>query len=106
MWLRSLIHHIRDSYGLSINKERPTVLFEDNEACITQTREGYIKADRTKHIDPKFFFTHELQQRGEIDVCQIRSCENPADLFTKVLPTSPFKKSVHKIGMRKLRDLF
>ena len=58
VWLRSLIHHIRESCGLSVNKGTPTVIFEDNEACITQTREGYIKRDRTKHIDPKFFFIH------------------------------------------------
>ncbi|XP_074346893.1 secreted RxLR effector protein 161-like [Apium graveolens] len=64
VWLRSLVHHIRDSCGLSVNKRIPTTLYADNEAFIIQTREGYIKGDRTKHIDPKFFFTHELQQRG------------------------------------------
>ena len=62
---------------------------------------SYINGDGTKHIDPKFFFTHELQQWGEIDVCQVRSCENPADLFIKTLPTSSFEKLVHKIRMRK-----
>ena len=31
---------------------------------------GYIKGDRTKHISPKFFYTHELQKSGEIDVQQ------------------------------------
>ena len=66
VWLRSLVHHIRETCGLSINKESPTILFEDNEACITQTREGYIKGDMTNHIDPKFFFTHELQQREKL----------------------------------------
>ena len=54
---------------------------------------------------PSFSSPIELQQRGEIDVCQIHSCENPADLFTKALPTSSFEKLVNKIGMRKLRDL-
>ena len=100
-----MIHHIREICGLLINKENPTILFEDNEACITHTQEGYIKGDRTKHIHPKFFFTHEIQQRGEIDVCQIHSCENPANLFTKALPTPSFEKLVNKIGMRKLWDL-
>ena len=94
VWLRSLVHRIRESYGLFVNKGTPTALFEDNEACTTQTREGYIKGDRTKHIDPKFFFTHEFRQRGVVNVCQIRSCENPADLFTKALPTSIFFRDV------------
>ncbi|XP_074328322.1 secreted RxLR effector protein 161-like [Apium graveolens] len=36
VWLRSLVHHIRDSCGLSVNKRIPTTLYEDNEACIIQ----------------------------------------------------------------------
>ena len=58
-----------------------------------------------KHISPKLFFTHNLQKNGDIDVQQIRSSDNMADFFTKSLPTSTFKKMIHKIGMRKLKDL-
>lgn len=72
------------------------VLHEDNIAFITQIKEGYIKGDLTKHISSKFFYTHELQKMGEIDVQQIRSCDNPANLFTKTLPTTTFKKFVFK----------
>ena len=57
-------------------------MYEDNAACIAQLKGGYIKGDRTKHISPKFFFTHDLQQNGEIEVQQIRSSDNLADLFT------------------------
>ena len=31
---------------------------------------------------------------------QIRSSDNPTDLFTKSLPASTLEKIVHKIGMR------
>ena len=99
------MQHIRETCNLSFNKESPTVLYEDNAACIAQLKGGYIKGDRTKHISPKFFFTHELQKKEEIDVHQIRSSDNLADLFTKALPTTTFEKLVHKIGMRRLRDL-
>lgn len=80
-------------------------MYEDNAACIAQLKGGYIKGDRTKHISPKFFFTHDLQQNGEIEVQQIRSSDNLADLFTKALPTSTFEKLRYKIGMRRLRDI-
>ncbi|KAL6319511.1 hypothetical protein AAG906_014187 [Vitis piasezkii] len=83
----------------------PTTLFEDNAACIAQIIGSYIKGDRTKHISPKFFYTHELQKSGEIDVQQIRSSDNLADLFTKSLPTSTFKKLIHRIGMHQLKDI-
>ena len=83
VWLRSMIKHIRESCGLSSIKNNPTVLYEDNVACIAQIKGRYIKGDRIKHILPKFFYTHELQKDGEIDVQQIRSNDNLVDLFTK-----------------------
>ncbi|XP_059637403.1 secreted RxLR effector protein 161-like [Cornus florida] len=105
IWLRSVIQHIRESCGLSSIKDSPTILYEDNTICNTQVRRGYIKSDRTKHISPKFFSTHELQKSVDIDVQQIRSSDNLADLFTKALPTTTFKKLVDNIGMRQLKDL-
>ena len=105
IWLRSMIQHIQESCGLSSIKGDPTILFEDNAACIAQITGGYIKGDKTKHISPKFFYTHELQKSGEIYVQQIRSSDNLAYLFTKSLPTSTFKKLIHRIGMRQLKDI-
>ena len=36
IWQRSMIQHIRESCGLSSIKGDPTILFEDNVACIAQ----------------------------------------------------------------------
>ncbi|GKD03676.1 hypothetical protein Tco_1178650 [Tanacetum coccineum] len=105
VWLRSVIQHMRKSYGISSDKEAPTIIHEDNAACIARLKNGYIKGDRTKHILPKFFFTHDLQKSGDIIVQQIRSSDNLADLFTKSLPTASFKKLVHGIAMRRLKEL-
>ena len=74
-------------------------MYEDNAACIAQLKEGYIKGDKTKHISPKLFFMHDLQQNGKINVQQIHSSDNLAYLFIKSLPTLTFKKLVYKIGM-------
>nr|XP_011468676.1 PREDICTED: uncharacterized protein LOC105352744 [Fragaria vesca subsp. vesca] len=100
-----MIHHIRSTSGLSSVTDNPTVMYEDNVACIAQIKEGFIKGDKTKHIAPKFFHTHELQKNQEIVVKQIRSDENLADLFTKSLPKCTFKKLVEKIGLRQLSKL-
>ena len=81
-------------------------MYEDNAACVAQIKEGYIKSDRTKHIPPKFFsFTQELEKSKDIDIQYVRSSENSADLFTKALPTTVFRKHIHDIGMRHLRNL-
>lgn len=104
VWLRSVIQHVQDTCGLSSGILTPTILYEDNAACISQMKEGYIKRDRTKHISPKFFYSHDLIKDGEIKVEKIRSCDNLADLFTKSLPTKVFEPLVRKIGLRCLRN--
>ncbi|XP_048622674.1 secreted RxLR effector protein 161-like [Brassica napus] len=105
VWLRNMTNHIRVDSGLAVGKEAPTIIYEDDAACIAQLKDGYIKGDRTKHIFPKFFFTHDLQKAKEVQVVQVRSSDNFADLFTKSLPTSTFKKLTYQIGMRQLKDL-
>nr|GEX19245.1 retrovirus-related Pol polyprotein from transposon TNT 1-94 [Tanacetum cinerariifolium]GEX41130.1 retrovirus-related Pol polyprotein from transposon TNT 1-94 [Tanacetum cinerariifolium] len=105
VWLRNATQHICRSCGISSENEAPTVLYVDNATCIAQFKECYIKGDITKHILPKFFFTHDLQKNDDIIVQQVRSSDNLADLFTKALPTSTFRKLIHNIGMRQLKDL-
>ncbi|KAL0797045.1 hypothetical protein Bca101_068422 [Brassica carinata] len=65
-----MIQHIRADSGISKRKDAPTIMYEDNAACIAQLKDGYIKGDMTKHILPKFFFTHGLQKNGELQVLQ------------------------------------
>ena len=62
------MHYILKTFVLKIEDLKPTTLHEDNVACIAQLKGGYIKGDRTKHISPKFFYTHELQKEGVISV--------------------------------------
>lgn len=105
VWLRSMTHHIQVTCGLPINEE-PTILYEDNAVCVAQIKVGYIKSDRTKHILPKFFsYTHELEKNKDIDIRHVQSSKNSADLFTKALPTTVFKKHIHDIEMCHLRSL-
>ena len=58
------------------------------------------RGDKTKYILPKFFYYHELQENRQVNVKQIRSTNNLANLFTKSLPISTFEKLVYGIGMR------
>ena len=65
VWLRSVVQHILQNCGISSGKMNPTILYEDNVACISQLKGGYIKGDKTKHILPKFFYAHDLQKNGD-----------------------------------------
>ena len=68
-WLCRMINFIESSSGIG-SLESPTIIYEDNAACITQMQTGYIKSNITKHISPKLFYPHELQQTGEIIFCK------------------------------------
>ncbi|KAD6796073.1 hypothetical protein E3N88_06969 [Mikania micrantha] len=86
VWLRSMINHIQQACGLEEIKKDPTIIYEDNAACIAQIKEGYIKGDRTKHISPKLFSMHDLQ-KDKNNRCLVRrslsrvQSSQPAKLF-------------------------
>ncbi|GKC99842.1 copia protein [Tanacetum coccineum] len=67
-WLRSMTQLIASSCGLNIKKS-PTIIHEDNAACVAQMKEGYIKSDRTKHIPPRYFaYTQDLIKDNQIEM--------------------------------------
>ncbi|PRQ59184.1 putative RNA-directed DNA polymerase [Rosa chinensis] len=105
IWLRAITKHVQSTCGLHSTTDEPTTIHEDNAACIEQMKTGFIKGDNTKHIAPKFFFNQQQQEHQKIEVKQIRSEDNRADLFTKSLPKSTFQKHVQGIGLRKLSEL-
>lgn len=90
IWLLSLIHYIQSICNLTFVTNIPIVIFEENAVCMAKVRGVYIKRDRT-------FYTLEFQHNKKIDVKQIRSTDNFADLFTKVLPTLTFEKLVQHL---------
>jgi hypothetical protein len=103
-WLRRVINHIETSCGIGA-LESPTIIYEDNATCVSQMQTRYIKTNYTKLISPKLFYPHELQEHEKISFLQIKSCDNPADLFTKSLPLAIFDKCVRGIGIKRLKDL-
>jgi tRNA A37 threonylcarbamoyltransferase TsaD len=58
-WLRRMIDHIQKSCGICAI-ESPTIMYQDNAACIAQMQTEYIKTKYRKHISLKLFYPHEL----------------------------------------------
>jgi hypothetical protein len=90
---------------LSTIEDSHIILFEDNDAWITQLKGHYIKGEKIKDISLKFFILTSFNRRGKIDIKQIKLGDNLADLFTKSLLVSTFKKFMHNIKTRHLKDL-
>ena len=57
--LRRMIDHFHKSCGMNA-VDTPTIIYEDNAACVAHIHMGYVKSNLTKHIAPKFFYPHEL----------------------------------------------
>jgi hypothetical protein len=70
VWLRRMINHIIQSCGIGV-LETPTIIFDDNSACVTQMESGYIKSNMTKHIIPKLFYPHELKKIEKLKSCKL-----------------------------------
>jgi hypothetical protein len=58
-WLGRVINHIQTSCGMGV-VESPTIIYEDNAACVAHMQTWYIKTNYTKYISPKLFYPHEL----------------------------------------------
>ena len=87
-------------------EEKPTIVFEDNAACIRQMSLGFIKANRTKHISTHIFsFIQDFIDKGQVDIQKVESEHNIADMLTKALPDYKHKKLIYAVGMRSLQDL-
>jgi hypothetical protein len=99
-----MVNHILTTCGIG-SLDSPNIIYEDNSACVVQMDTGYIKSNINKHISPKLFYPHKLQEKRDINTLQTKSCDNLADLFTKSLPYSTFQKCVEWIGMRRLKCL-
>ena len=102
-WLRSVTNFIRTSIGRPELK-KPTIIYEDNEGVILQLKDGYIKGDRVKHIDPKYFYTRE-QLTSDLDIQSIGTNDNTADIFTKSLGRILHQKHCDGLGLRRVSDL-
>ena len=105
VWLCTVERLITSQTCIEIAKE-PTVIHEDNSACVSQVATGFIKADRIKYVDLQIFsFTQDLIQNRELQVNKIDSAKNIADMLTKALPAYMHKTLVHAAGRRSYSEL-
>lgn len=73
---------ILDEMGFA--QTSPTVLWEDNQACIYMSNhEGLL--NRAKHIDTRVHRLRELVQTSVLKLFKIPTAEQVADAFTKGL---------------------
>ncbi len=91
IFLRQLL----DSMG--VKQLEPTMIFEDNQACIALSKNSLVNA-RSKHIDIKDHFNREKVENGEVVLMYSPSAEIIADVMRKPFP-APQHRALIKLMM-------
>ena len=66
-------------------------MYADNTASITFAY-GQTLTERTRHIHRHDSFVRELVRSGDVEIEYIKSEDNLADFFTKILPLAAYRK--------------
>jgi len=80
-WLRSI--HVE----LQIPFPQPLTVREDNQPCMHIAKNGIGASKSTKHMDISVHFVTQCIEEGVINLEYIRTTDNPADVFTKLIKT-------------------
>ncbi|PHT46309.1 hypothetical protein CQW23_15467 [Capsicum baccatum] len=83
IWLKGLFGELRKDLQI-------TTIFCDSQSAIFLMKDQLFH-DRTKHIDIRHHFVHEIIGRGDIVVRKISTHDNPTDMMTKILPSTKFE---------------
>jgi hypothetical protein len=76
---------------MGIEREGPTQVMEDNTACIAVAGQPVHKS-RSKHIGTKYHKVREACQNGQVELVQVWTEHQVADLFTKSLNKTDFER--------------
>ena len=74
---------------VNLHRSGPTKVWEDNAACIAITDKP-VHRSRSKHIGVKYHNVREASQNGEVELVQIWTEHQVADVFTKALGKGTF----------------
>ena len=59
---------------------------------------------RSRHIALRYLWIQDLRQAGEVDIKRVTTHENPADIYTKLLPAPTLQKHLPQNGLLELLD--
>lgn len=92
VWLRSLVGDVTKKVDYSVK------IHCDNQSAIKLAANPVFHA-RTKHIEVEHHFIREKVLHEEIELMEVRSQNNLADIFTKALPKAKFIELQEKLGL-------
>ena len=74
-----------------------TIVFCDSQSVIFLMKYQMFH-ERTKHIDVRYHFVHEIMAHGDIVVIQVSTYDNSVDMMTKITPVTKFEHCLDLVG--------
>jgi hypothetical protein len=96
LWMRQTL---RD-YDYKLSK---VPLLCDNESAICMA-DNPIEYNRTKHIDIRYHFLRDHQQKGDIEIAYVSTHHQLANIFTKPLDEKTFSKLRNELNILDSRN--
>ena len=91
IWLKGLFSELNEDLQISI-------VFCDSQSVFFLTKDQMFH-ERTKHIDIRYHFVHDIIARADIVVSKISTHENLTDMMTKSLPITKFEHCLDLVGV-------
>jgi hypothetical protein len=85
---------LRD-YGYKLSK---VPLLCDNESAIRMA-DNPVEHSHTKHIDIRYHFLRDQQQKGDIEIAYVNTHNQLSDIFTKPLAEKTFSKLRNELNI-------
>jgi hypothetical protein len=95
LWMRQTL---RD-YGYKLSK---VPLLCDNESA--HMADNPVEHNRTKHIDIRYHFLRDHQQKGDIEIAYVDTHNQLVDIFTKPLDEKTFSKLRNELNIPDSRN--
>ncbi len=73
-------------------QEVPVNILQDNQSAIAMVKKGYSSSEHSRHINIRYFFLKDLIDRGEVKIAYQPSKDMVADILTKPLQGSLFRR--------------
>jgi hypothetical protein len=97
LWMRQTLR----VFGYNLSK---VPLICDNESAI-RLADNFVEHSHTKHIDIRYHFLRDHQQRGDIDNYHISTENELANIFTKPLDEKRFCRLCNELNVLDSRNL-
>jgi hypothetical protein len=84
---KKAVHFRRLLHSLGIPQTKPITAYEDNSSVINLAIAPAVTT-KSKHIHARYHLIRDYVKQGMVEMIKVPGTNNPADLYTKTLPTA------------------